>query len=200
MGYTDSVYCGFEGSGVSGCPWQLEEGSETRAEDAGLPLPSVDASGSTQGMRMSFHRLQNVCVCLCIILSLYKYSHSFHFSGHYVYLSSDMDSSETEVVMSYTAASYACGYSFYYQLYGDVELSLLTTMGEEVWTSKGHGTDEWTYISTSQLDYLADTLDDGLQFVLVTNSSGGHVALDAVGLQFCLPCDLEPLQDEGTYM
>ena len=55
-------------------------------------------------------------------------------------------------------------------------------------------------VSTSDfvdVDYLTPRLDDTLEMVATSNSSGGRVRLDELFLDFCLPCDLSDLHQPG---
>ena len=53
IGHTDSSICSFEelvDISNGGCPWQLEGGIATVAENAEPPLPTVDAGSNPQGI------------------------------------------------------------------------------------------------------------------------------------------------------
>ena len=118
--------------------------------------------------------------------------------GHYIYLSLDSLTSES-VIMSHASAGYVCGYSFHYQLFGDAELTLHTSSGEPVWSSGRGDVSEWTAISSSSVQFITGSLDDGLQFVLVSYDTQAQVALDNIKLDFCLPCDFDSLEVEGKH-
>ena len=103
------------------------------------------------------------------------------------------------VIMSHSAAGYVCGYSFYYQLFGDAELLLRTYPSEElVWFSgrQNHDSSSWIRVNTEQRVFLSSSINEELQFVIVSYSRSGNsiapqVALDLVELEFCLPCDFD---------
>ena len=109
------------------------------------------------------------------------------------------------VIMSHSAAGYVCGYSFYYQLLGDAEIILRTFPSEEIVWFSGRQNDKnssWIRVDNEQHVFLSSSINEELQFVMVSYSHSGNsiapqVALDVVELEFCLPCDFNLMATAG---
>lgn len=101
-----------------------------------------------------------------------------------------------EVVMSYSKAGYLCGLTFSYHLAGGegVSLVLRTSSGTVLWSSpprSAESSSAWEVSGLTDSSYLTAHVEEGVEFVLVSTSAGtnGSVALDDIGVNFCLPCN-----------
>ena len=118
--------------------------------------------------------------------------------GHYWSLQTDTPLSNW-TVLSYSSASWLCGFSFDYSLQGSSKLTLQTPSGEMLWS----GTQampavgmNWSHATVPDKWIVPNSSRRGLQFIVNTQDSQDTVALDNIMLNFCAPCSLEQLQSK----
>ena len=112
-------------------------------------------------------------------------------SGVYV-LGYIENSLETLPLLSFPTISYMCGFSFYYQVYGNIRLTLESNESSLIWASPLENSNRWNYVEVPSGEYPLTLSTQPLVFsmeAINTPSLSSFVAVDEVSLHFCLPCN-----------
>ena len=103
---------------------------------------------------------------------------------------------EQSLILAYSAFSYVCGFSFFFQVYDNIRLLLQTSNGTTLWASNTADVTKWEFVEYSSGQFPFTVTTEQLVFVaekMGVLSSFSYAAVDEVILDFCLPCELSLL-------